>query len=107
MEIQNKEAQSLRGQKAEIQLKDGRKFAVIFGDDVWMKWASGVNLSVSTPPELHPEIKGHMKTTDDYSHVQDAELILADKKVLKISFIDPQYFTAHQSINSRQEVYET
>ena len=106
-DMENTERQLLHGQTAQILLKDGTQYEVIFGHDVQLQWVSGRNLDTPVPPALHPAISGHLDTTEDYSHVKDAELILADKKVLKISFIDPQYFTAHQSINSRQEVYET
>lgn len=95
------EDESLAGQKATIQMTDGKEVAVVFGPDVQLKWASGRSLSSNEPPAPHPEIKGHLASAGDYSNVKDAELILEDKRVFKISFIDRGYFSAHESINSR------
>jgi hypothetical protein len=57
------------------------------------------------PSVLYPELKGHPETDQDYSHINDAELIVDDQRVFRISFIGSKYFTAHVSINSRNSVY--
>jgi hypothetical protein len=96
--------ESLAGQNATIKTPDGEEVAVVFGPNVHLKWASGRNLSSNEPPALHPEITGHLASAGDYSKVKDAELILEDKRVFRISFIDSSYFLAYESINSRTHV---
>jgi hypothetical protein len=99
------ENRSLAGEKATIEVSKDNRFSITFGPDVHLIWASGGQAPEKSPAVLHPEIKGHLETDKDYSHIQDAELILDDQRVFKISFIGPKYFTAHVAINSRNSVY--
>jgi hypothetical protein len=100
------ETVSLANQTAKILVSKDEEHEITFGPDVQLEWASGANLSSASKPDLHPEIKGSVKADKnaDYSHIKDAELILNDKRVFKISFHTPTYFTAHESINSRNLV---
>ena len=97
---------SLAAQAATIKVSKDETYTVIFGPDVTEIWASGRNLDSSESPVLHPEITGRLKTDNDYSHIKDAELILEDKRVFKISFHDRTHFFAHESVDSRTRVYE-
>jgi hypothetical protein len=105
-EMEKKEPTSLAGQMARIRVSKDEDFVITFGPDVHLNWASGSVLNSIRQPELRPEITGSVKAENDadYSYIKDAELILDDKKVFKISFITKTYFTAHESINSRTRV---
>jgi hypothetical protein len=100
------ETVSLANQTAKILVSKDEEHEITFGPDVLLEWASGSTLNPTRKPDLHPEIKGSVRDDKnaDYKHIQDAELILNDKRVFKISFLTPTYFTAHQSINSRNVV---
>ena len=103
--MEDHKPESLAGQKAIIKVSEDEKFTATFGPDVYLTWANGVCLSSNEVPVLYPEIRGRLKADNDYSHIQDAELILDDRGVFKISFHDSTYFFAHKSINSRNRVY--
>ena len=104
--MEKKEPVSLAGQTAKIVVSKAKEFAITFGSDVQLEWASGKNLNSVEQPKLHPEITGHVKVEngEDYSDVNNAELILDDGKVFKISFVGKTYFHAHESVNSRTSV---
>jgi hypothetical protein len=103
--MEKKEPVSLAGQMAQIVSKD-ENFTITFGPDVQLKWVSGSILNSIKQPEPHPEITGSVKAEKDtdYSYIKDAELILDDLRVFKISFYSKTYFAAHESVNSRTHV---
>ena len=102
--MEDRQPISLAGQKARIKVGEV-DFIVTFGSDVRLSWESGKIVNSTEPAILHPEIQGHLEPKDDYSYIKDAELILDDRRVFKISFHDPTHFFAHESINSRNRVY--
>ena len=104
-EMEGRVPESLAGQTAIIQLATGQRIDVVFNHDVRLEWASGDILGSKVKPELRPEIKGTIKGQEDLSYIKEAELILKDDRVFKITFHTAQYFTAHESINSRNRVY--
>ena len=95
----------LVGQKAEILLKDKTTIPVTFGHDVQLRWESGTIVHSKSEPQLHPEIHGTMSGDKDYSGIKGAELILADQRVFRISFVGVRAFSASESIDSRHHVY--
>jgi hypothetical protein len=99
------ENRSLAGEKATIEVSKDNQFSITFGQDVHLIYAAGSQVPAKGPSVLYPEIKGHLETDKDYSHIQDAELILDDQRVFRISFNGPKYFTTHPSIDSRNQVY--
>jgi hypothetical protein len=93
---------SLAGQMARI-VVGKTETLITFGRDVELTWESGSILNSTEQPNLHPEIKGNVEgeKDTDYRYIKDAELILDDQRVFKISFIGKTYFTAHEPISSR------
>jgi hypothetical protein len=96
-----RQAESLGGQTARIETADGSQVIVLFGSDVYLNWVSGSTLNSSKEDQEHPEITGHVDTKDDYRDIKNAELILDDGRVFKITFSSPDFFLAYESINSR------
>ena len=90
--------EDLAGQTAILKTYDNEE-TVTFAA-VQLTWAGGIRLHSHEPPTLHPEIKGILRTDDDYSHVKDAELILMDGRVFTVSFLLPHYFEAHEPSTS-------
>ena len=105
--METKEPVSFAGQVAQIIVSNDENFTITFGPDVELKWASGSNLNSIKQPEPRPEITGNVKAEKDadYSYIKDAELVLDDLRVFKISFFNKTYFTAHESVNSRNRIY--
>jgi hypothetical protein len=98
------DTRSLAGESATILIDGAQEIPVVFGNDVSLKWASGRNIESTEEPALHPEITGHMKTKADYSYIKDAELILDDQTVFRITFNGPTLFQAREPISSRTRV---
>jgi hypothetical protein len=101
-------AELLDGQEAKILTLDKKEIPVTFAY-AKLTWESGGTLPPSKEkPAKHPEIRGDVKADKnvDFSQIKDAELILNDKRVFKISFLSPTNFFAHESINSRTVVAE-
>src|ERR1700722_9373574 len=91
--------ENLAGDKARIKMESGEEIVVTFGSDVVMNWKGGVE-NAKGEPNLCSEIHGHMEAKGNYGSIENAELILHDQRVFRISFSHSTYFTAHESANS-------